>query len=139
MLGRHRTEIVRVLHCRIIRQIVQKWRGHKSTRILSAKRRKAAFRKTSFGYSWEKFSYGSRAGAYSLYMAAQILCAETYSPMGCGFCHSIKRASNRREEKSREAHTFGQTGKPLHPRRVSTATPKPRVESSNLSAPAMIS
>ena len=45
--------------------------------------------RTTFGYSWEKFSHGSRAGAYSLYIAAQFLSAEICSPMGCGICHSI--------------------------------------------------
>ena len=72
----------------------------------------------------------------SLIMAAQILSAETCSPMGCGICHSIKRASKRRGGKSRESHTLGQTGEAPCPLAASTATPKPRVESSNLSAPA---
>ena len=82
--------------------------------------------RTTFGYSREKFSHGSRAVACSLYIAAQFLSAETCSPMGCGICHSIKRASNRRGGKSRESHTLGQTGKAPRPLAASTSTPKPR-------------
>ena len=75
-------------------------------------------------------------GDCSLIMAAQILSAETCSPVGCGICHSINKASNRRGRKSLEAQTLGQTGKAPRQLAVSTSTPKPRVESSNLSAPA---
>ena len=109
-------------------------RGHKSptTARHGGKRSGASYLWLQLG----KFFAWLDGGACSLYIAAQILSAEICLLVGCGICHSIKRASNRRGGKSCEPHGLGQTGKAPRPPSVSTATPKPRVESSNLSAPA---
>ena len=109
-------------------------RGHKSptTARHGGKRSGASYLWLQLG----KFFAWLDGGACSLYIAAQFLSAETCRLVGCGFCHSIKRASKRRRGKSCETQTLEQTGKVPCPLAASTATPKPRVESSNLSAPA---
>ncbi|MBR0313103.1 MAG: hypothetical protein IJQ98_12010, partial [Oscillospiraceae bacterium] len=76
---------------------------------------------------------------YTIYRAvAARPAAALPSPGTAGqrFFHIIKKASIRGAAGFPKPRILGQTGKPRRGADASTATPKPRVESSNLSAPA---